>query len=442
MTDRFVTASAYVRLALLLVATAGCNSNAPATKKNTDAAAIDRVIADKPVRKTLTLTTTQPGRIEAFEETPLFAKVAGYVDNVLVDIGDIVQKDQLLIKLSIPEMEDELKQKEALVAQAEAQLEQSKASVEAAISAARTAKSKIVETEAGISRTEADYRRWKSEYSRIKDLAANGSVSKKLEEETLNQLQSAEAAKRETEAKVESARATYDEAEVNIGKARADQGAAEAQLRVAKADLARASTMLAYTEIKAPFDGMVTRREVDTGHYVRAASPADAVPLLTVARTDKVRIFIDVPEMESPLVDPGDTAKVRVQALPDSQFDANVTRTSWSLLELNHSLRAEVDVPNAHAMLRPGMYATVTIQLDEKSDALTVPASAIVREGDETYCMCVESGKINKKHVALGLRSGSDVEVASGLDDAAVVVVKEPATFRQGQEVQVAPPAN
>jgi HlyD family secretion protein len=440
MTRPYVTASAYLSLAALLAALAGCGHK-PAAKQDGGTAALQRVVAAKPVRKTLTLSTRQPGRIEAFEQTPLFAKIAGYVDNVLVDIGDAVRKNQTLVTLAIPELVDELEQKEALVAQAEAEVEQSKSAVEAAIAAAETAESRIAEAQAGIARTEAQHERWKSEHARIQDLAAKGSVTKKLVEETLNQLRSAEAANREAVAKAQSSRAAHYEAQANVGKARADRGAAEARLRVAKAELARAKTMLAYTEIKAPYDGMVTRREVDTGHYVHPAGADDTSPLLVVARTDKVRIFIEVPEMEAPYVDAGDPAQVKVQALPASQFDAAVVRTSWSLLEINRSLRAEVDVPNPHGLLRPGMYATVTIRLDERPDALTLPATAVVRDGNATYCMCIESGKIDKRPIELGLRSGSEVEVISGINEDSAVVLKEPEKLRPGQPVLVAPAA-
>ena len=441
MTDRFVTLAAYLTLATLLAATMGCRDNASTTKQNAGTAALERVVVGRPVRKTLMLSTTQPGRIEAFEETPLFAKVAGYVDNVMADIGDVVRKDQTLVKLSIPELVDELEQKDALVAQAEAEFEQSQSAVAAAVAAAETAKSRIAEAEAGITRTEAENDRWTSEHSRIKELVSKGAVTKKLEDETLNQLRSAEAAKREAVAKLQSSRAGYYEAQANIGKARADQGAAEAHLRVAKAELARANTMLAYTEIKAPYDGIVTRREVNTGHFVQPASAGDAKPLLVVARTDEVRVFIDVPEMEAPYVDADDQALVKVQALPTHQFDANVVRTSWSLIELNHSLRAEVDVPNSHGLLRPGMYAAVTIRLDERPDALTLPATAVVHDGAAAYCMCVVAGRIEKKAIEIGIRSGGDVEVVSGLDENSVVVLKEPETLKEGQQVLVAPTA-
>ncbi len=441
MTDRFTAASALLLLAPLALMV-GCNRRPLAAEQDTAGeGALERVVADHPQRTTLTLSTTQPGRIAAFEETPLYAKIAGFVDNVLVDIGDVVQKDQPLAKLSIPEMVDDLEQKEALVAQAEAEVKQADSAIEAAIAAAQTAESRISEAKAAIDRSEADHQRWTSEHARIEDLAAKGSVTKKLEEETRAQMQSAEAAKREAVAKAESSRAAYREAQANVGKARADLGTAEARLRVAKSDLARAKTMLAYAEIKAPFDGTITRRSIDTGHYVHPATAGGDVPLFVVARTDVVRIFVEVPELEAPYVNAGDPAQVRIQALESKPLDAEVVRTSWSLSEANHSLRAEVDVANPHGKLRPGMYASVTIRLDERPDVLVLPATAIVREGNETCCMCVESGKIVKQVVELGLRSGGDVEIVSGVDEDSVVVLKQPETFQPGQQVQVAPPA-
>lgn len=441
MTPRRTAARTILMLASL-IASAGCGRTPPAAEPDAAGAnATERVVAGHPERKTLTLSTMQPGRIEAFEETPLYAKVAGFVDNVLVDIGDVVQKDQTLVKLSIPELVDDLEQKEALVAQAEAEVKQALSAIEASIAAAQTAESRISEAKAAIDRSEADHQRWISEHSRIEDLAAKGSVTKKLEEETRAQMQSAEAAMREAVAKAESSRAVYLEAQANVGKARADHGAAEARLRVAKADLARATTMLAYSEIKAPFDGTVTRRSVDTGHYVHPATAGGDEPLFVVARTDMVRIFVEVPEMEASYVNTGDPALVKIQALEAKSFDAEVVRTSWSLLEANHSLRAEVDVANPRGLLRPGMYASVTIRLDERPDVLSLPATAIVREGNDTSCMLVESGKVARHPVQLGLRSGSDVEIVSGLDQNAVVVLTQPGILQPGQPVQVTPQA-
>lgn len=439
MIERVVNVGLLISSAALVLAAGGCGHKAPAPSQ--EAATSIQVTAAKPERKTIRLSTTQPGQIEAFEQTPLFAKIAGYVEELMVDIGDVVKKDQVLIRISVPELLDELHQKEALVAQAEAEVKQAESTIEATKAAAETAQSRIAEAEAAIGRAHADVERWKSEHARIKELAAKGSVTKKLEDETLNELRSAEASTREASAKAHSAKFGAYEAQAIVGKTEADKVAAEARLAVAKADLARAKTMLAYTEIKAPYDGTVTRRMVDTGHYVYPATGAANKPLMVVARTDVVRIFVDVPELEASHVNSGDPARVHVQALEEKEFDAKVVRTSWTLLESNHSLRAEIDVPNPAGLLRPGMYATVIIRLDERPDAITLPVTAVVRDGGDTFCVCVDSGKIDRRPVRLGLRSGGDIEVLSGLDANQVVVLKQPEALRQGQEVRVAPPA-
>lgn len=398
---------------------------------------IDRVRAGQPVRKTLALHTSQPGRVEAFEETPLYPKVTGYVEEVFVDIGDSVKKGQKLIQLWIPEMQDEQEQKEALVAQAEAEVQQAEAAVQASEARINTGKARVNQAEAGIGRTEGEYERWKSEYERIKELVAKGSVTPKLADETLNQFRAAEASRTESTANVESAKAELNEAQANASKSRADLVAAKAKHRVAEANLKQTKTLVGYAEIKAPFDGVVTRRSVDTGHYVHPANGGSTQPLLVVARTDKVRIFVDVPEMEAPLVDGGDTAVIRIQSLRNHEFEATVTRTSWSLNTSNRSIRTEIDVANEAGILRPGMYATVTILLDERSEALALPITAIVQDGQNTCCCCVESGQIRRQPIVLGLRNGNEVEVVSGLSGSESIVLAQADSLRQGQQVEV-----
>src|SRR6476619_34934 len=114
-------------LNMAMLTARGCNRQKPEPQASAASAAVDRVVAGKPVKRTLKRYTSQPGRIEAFEEAPIYSKLTGYVQQVLVDIGDTVKKDQLLVKLSIPELLDEEKQTEALVAQAEADIVQSQA---------------------------------------------------------------------------------------------------------------------------------------------------------------------------------------------------------------------------------------------------------------------------------------------------------------------------
>jgi RND family efflux transporter MFP subunit len=432
------TLSVALTTAGFLVGEVGCGRPTSASPDaSLTTAPVERVTAGRPARKTLRLYTSQPGRVAAFEETPIFSKLTGYVESVLVDIGDTVIKGEPLVRLWIPELQDELRQTEALVAQAEAGVSQAEADVQAAQAAAETAQAKVAQAEAGVGRAEGEFERWQGEYARIKELAANGSVTKKLADETLNQFRAAEAARQEASANVKAAQAAARESDANISKARADHGAASARLRVAQANLARGQTILDYTQISAPFAGVVTRRGVDTGHYVYPPGSSSNHPLLVVARTDTVRVQVDVPELEAALVTVGDPAAVRVQALGSAEFEAVITRTSWSLDTSNRSLRAEIDVPNPHSSVRPGMYAQVTILLDQRENVLTLPVTALVREGPDTFCCRVSSGKIERRRVELGLRSGDEIEVLSGLDENHVVVLARPESLRQGQAVEV-----
>jgi RND family efflux transporter MFP subunit len=295
----------------------------------------------------------------------------------------------------------------------------------------------VSQAEAGVGRAAGEYERWNSEHERFKVLAARGSVTPKLAEETLNQFRAAEASRAEAGANVESASAELQETQANALKSRADLVAARARVRVAAATLKQARTLLGYAEIKAPFAGTVTRRGVDTGHYVPSGNGGTAHPLLVVARTDRVRIFVDVPEMEAPLVDAGDPAVVRVQSLRGRAIEAAVTRTSWSLHPSNRSIRTEIDIPNDHGLLRPGMYATVTIRLEERKDALALPITAILQDGSTSYCCSVESGRVQRTPIVLGLRSGNEVEVVSGLNGNETIVLAQADSLQPGQQVEV-----
>ena len=256
-------------------------------------------------------------------------------------------------------------------------------------------------------------------------------------DETQSQLTSAEASRDESAAAVQSAEAAVRESQALIAKANADHATAEARLAVAKADLARAETMLGYTVIAAPYDGVVTQRSIDTGHFVQPGNGSGAKPLLQVARTDKVRVYIDVPEMEAGLVDAGDMVTLRVQALPDAKLKAPITRTSWSLDIGNRALRAEVDINNDGSLLRPGMFANASIELDSRANVLTLPVEAVIRNEDENYCCRVESNKIVRQPIKLGLRAGAEIEVLDGIAEDSLVVLIRPQLLTNGQQVQV-----
>lgn len=425
-------------LGVAAMATSGCRRDTPATAQSGAATGLTRVVVGKPMKKTLTLSTQQPGRIESFEEAPLYAQVVGYVKKVHVDIGDKVEAGQSLATIDVPELRDDLAQKKALVAQAAAEEKQALASIESAKAAQTSAKAKVSQAQAGIGRADSEVHRWTAEFTRIQALAAGGSLTGKLVDETQNQLKAAEATKLEASATVEAAQAFAEESRVKVLSAEADAVAAAARLKVAQANESRSQTTLDYAEIKAPFAGVVTRRLIATGHYVSPPNSTSASPLLAVSRTDVVRIFVDIPELEAEFVTIGDKTEIRVQALGGKVVPGSVTRTAWALDASNRSLRTEIDVANADGVLRPGMFAAAMIVLEERPDVVALPATAIVREGADSFCCVVVDGKIERRKLELGLRSGSEVEVRAGLSADQQVVTSPVAALKPGQSVEIA----
>jgi RND family efflux transporter MFP subunit len=425
---------ASVTLAML----GGCDSASKAQTQVGAPAAV-RVVAAPPVRKTLRRECVQPGQIEAFEITPLYAKLPSYVEKLHVDIGDRVKADQLLAELFLPEVKDELRQKEAALTQAQAEIDLASAAVHAAEAAVATARANVTAAEAGSTRAEADVTRWQSQNARISQLVAGGSLDRKLEDETRDSLKAAEAARGEARAKVEASKAAVLQSEADLAKAKAGAAAAVARHGSAEADLSRVKALLEYTQIRAPFPGVVTQRNVNRGDFVQPAGATTGKALLTVASTDMVRIFVDVPELDSPLVEPGKKGYVNVQALPDRAVEGKVTRTSWGL-GANRTLRTELDIPNPAAALRPGMYATAHIVLQEVPDALVVPLSAVVRDGKQSACWVVRDGKASRVPTVAGLQVGNEVAISSGLKGDEQVVQTPPSSLKEGQSVEASPP--
>jgi RND family efflux transporter MFP subunit len=377
----------------------------------------------KPERKTVRRTIGQPGQIEAFQQTPIFVKIAGFVQKVRVDIGDRVKAGDELAVLSVPEMDEELKQKQALVAQAGAEVQQAEKNHEAAA--------------AHVQYAVATVERWRSEYERLERIFKDGKggvVDKQTVEETRYQWQASKAGQ--------------DEAIAKRDKAQADVKVAKARLQVAEADQRRMAALLDYAKIKAPYDGVVTRRYVDEGHFVQpAGSGGKGEPLFVVMQTDPVRVFVDVPETDVSWVADGTPARIRIQALQSKEFDGKVTRSSFALDPRTRTLRTEIDIPNPRGELRPGLYAYVSIRL-EHANAWTLPASAIVMQGEQPYCYRIESGKAIRTPLQIGLREGTLVEVlqkrtADKWEEIAgseEIVHTNPTALTDGQPVAVSSP--
>lgn len=429
----------FAALAAVATAVAGCDRTPSARADRAAGPVVTRVEVVKPERANVRRTTEQPGQIEAYEVTPLFAKVSGYVQSWNVDIGARVRRGQPLAVLSVPELDAEAEQKQAAVEEAEAGRAQSKASEEVAAASLATAKARLAEARAGTRRAAADVARWQAEFRRVEQLFHERAQTGSLLDETRSKLRAAEAARDEVDAQVKTAEAAVRQGEAMLDKARADVTASAATVKHAGADAVRVRALRAYETIAAPYDGVVTGREVDVGDLTTPGTQGR--PLFVVARDDRVRIVVAVPEMFATDVEPGDRATIRLQAAPGKDFQGKVTRTSWTLDTRSRTLRTEIDVPNPKGTLRPGLYAQATIVVEEHADALTVPASAVVRDGSRAYCVVVADGKAVRRPVTLGLEDGTRAEILSGLRGDQRVVKAYAASLADGQAVEVIAPA-
>ncbi|QDU18499.1 efflux RND transporter periplasmic adaptor subunit [Urbifossiella limnaea] len=374
-------------VALVALLAAGC-SRPPAGPGAAAPAAAPPVTVVKVEKRPVKRVVEQPGAVHPFEETVLHARVGGYVQKLDADIGTRVTRDQVLAELAVPELEEEFKQKEALVRQADAEVTQAKKALAASAAGVAAAKAHVVEAEAGLGRAQAVYVRWQSEAERIGRLVAGGVIDTQTRDETLNQLKSAEAGRAEATAKVTSAGAAVAKADADRDKAAADVAAADARLDVARAGVRRTDALRAYTRIKAPFDGVVTRRTANTGDFVAADGRHG---LFAVARLDPVRVVVNVPEADAGLVDAGTAVSV---ALPTAgaPVSGKVVRTSWALDPGSRTLRTEIDLPNPGGKVRPGMYVVAKLTAELPAE-WAVPAAAVGKANDEPVVFLAEGGK-------------------------------------------------
>lgn len=420
------------------------------TVPSVTSSALPKVSVVSAQRKTLVQRTEQPGEIQAFSRTEIHAKITGFLERLLVDIGDRVEGPKfdeqgnvtapgtLLAQLVAPELIDELQQKEANVTKARANIEQADAAISIANSVVVSAKAGITESEASIKRANAEFERWKSEDARIAALVASQTVNNKLADETKLQLQSAEANRDEVLAKTKSAEAKLGEAEAMLLKAKADKAAIEAELKIAEADFERIRSMSDYLLIRAPFSGVISSRNYDPGTLIRSGEAGEGKPIFTLVDTQQVRVYLNVPEGDAALVSPGNPATIKVPSLGNSTFTGKVTRTSWALSTGTRTLLTEIVISNEAEKLRPGMYANIALILGEKSDALSLPKSAVGQQDGQPYCLIVaEDGTISKQPLELGIQSETDSEIASGLNGSEKVVSSNISAFKAGQKVEV-----
>jgi RND family efflux transporter MFP subunit len=402
---------------LSLITLGGCHrggSNAP-SPAGTDSPLA--VTAETPKKTSIRWTIEQPGTIQPFEVTALVAKLPGYVEKLHVDAGDrvtgpSVDKDgkpvpgTLLVELSIPEIEQEHKQKEAQKLQARQEVALAKQNEAVAAASYAVAQQFVEETRAGEKRADANYQRWMSETARVDDLVRRMVIDKQTADETRNQFLSAESARDEAIAKRKSSEAMVLESKAKLDRAAVEIQTALSRLAFAEADSDRVAALVRYTDIRAPYDGVVIRRHVHTSDFLQASGS----PVLTIAMIDPVRIMVDVPESAADRIAKGTKATVRIQALRGAEFTGVVAREPWALDATHRSLRVEIDLPNPEGRIRPGNYAYAAIPV-EVPDVFVIPHTALTYQDEVAYCWMVEEGKAARCQVQIGQRDGNNVEV-------------------------------
>jgi RND family efflux transporter MFP subunit len=357
----------------------------PSPVNSTKANSPPRVEVVRPRRVTVAQRLQTNATLEAFEEADLFAKVSGYLSDVRVDIGDHVKAGQVLAVIDVPEMEKEL-------AEAKAQLESKQSSLE-------SARRQLDHYKANITLQEALLRR-------REELGGAGHF---ISDRVLDEV-----------------RANAEIAKADLSVAEANRALAANQVDVAAATVEKIKTLLAYTQIVAPFDGVVARRLVNRGDLVQAATATRTTPsagsLFTVQRIDTIRVFCDVPENDVPHVHIGDPAIVKPSGFDGEPFFGKVTRFSLRLDPETRNMRTEIDLSNPDERLYPGTYAEVSLEMDRRPDALTVPAAAVGSDGDGNFVYTITDNRITRRAIKIGLTDNGRIEVTAGLSEETPVV--------------------
>jgi RND family efflux transporter MFP subunit len=230
--------------------------------------------------------------------------------------------------------------------------------------------------------------------------------------------------------------------QAQVSAAQAALESAKQQVQVALAAQTRLRTMVAYSRISAPFAGVITKRYADPGAMIQAgtASQTQAMPLVTLAEADRLRLIVPVPESAVSRVRIGSPVAVRVPAL-NRTFEGKVARFTGQVQSSTRTMDTEVDVPNPRFELVPGMYAYATITLERRPGVLAIPVQAVSGLESSSPSVLVVSPRnvLEQRPVRLGIEEPSEVEVVSGLRENELIVAANPGRYRPGEEVAPKP---
>jgi len=341
------------------------------------------------------------GEFRPYQEVDVHAKVAGYIRHIYVDVGDKVKEGQTLAILEVPELN-------AQVAGAEADIQRSKDAIR---------------------RAENDLRRAQSSHS-----AAHAAYTRLKQASTARPGLIAEQ-------ELDDSFASDQESEAQVGSTQAALAEAQSELNVALANREHYAALEAYSRITAPFTGVVTRRDADTGALIQAgtSSSTQALPVVRLAQYSRLRLVVPVPESAVPDLHFGETVSVRVPSL-NRTFKGTIARFADALSDETRTMHTEIDVENADGTLVSGMYAETVLDLKHSQDTLTVPIQALRRNGDNGEVMLVRAdGTVEARSVKVGAEGNDRIEIVSGLSSGDRVIVGNLSEFQAGEKVEPKP---
>ena len=327
------------------------------------------------------LVVSLPGTTSAFAAANIFARASGYVEQRNVDIGDRVKAGQLLATIVAPELDHQIAQAEATLAQLRSTLQQRKAARELA----------------------------RVTWDRDRPVVQQGWLPQQqgtIDEQTLRQQE-----------------ATVKEARNNVV-------AQEAQVNVLH-------QQKIYQSVVAPFDGVITQRNIDIGTLVQADATAGTF-MFTLNKDNVIRTQVFVPQDEAFGLQPGVPAVVHVPEMPDRSFPGTVTRIADALQPGSRTLLTEIDIANPDGVLSAGIYCTVELHIPRKVPSLSIPAGAIIFNANGVQVAVVENGVARIRKIAVARDLGTAVEALDGVKPGDQVILNPSVDLVDGARVQVA----
>jgi RND family efflux transporter MFP subunit len=369
---------------------------AAAVKETTRELAIPDVSVIHPKPGAVKNEVVLPGNVQAFTDSPIYARSSGYLKQWFVDIGGRVKAGEQLAIIEAPELDQQVTQAKATIQQAQAALDQA---------IANEAQGKANEE---LARVNAD--RWKN-------LVAKGAVSRQENDQY---------------------QAQYQAQAANLNALEQAIAAARSNIAADQANLGRLQEMQRYEIVRAPFDGIVTARNIDVGALINAGNGGPAQELFHLAAIAKLRVYVSVPQADSRAAVAGLKCYLTLTEFPGRRFQGELVRTSGAIDQATRTLLSEVDVDNASGELRPGAYAEVHLMIPEGSRSLILPVSALIFRSEGLRVGVVRDGnRAELVPIILGKDYGNEVEVVSGIAENDLVIANPPDSLSSGAAVQI-----